>query len=526
MKNTKRILALILAVLMMLASSACASKPQPNTKKEKTTGAQKETEKIPERAETSDVIPETEVETTVSETEQGLTTEQTENTNVQTETTKVEEPANKYEIYSISDYCRDMAVISTSAGCGYINSNGKVIIEPIYDEAYGFEYFDGSYIALVKKNGKYGYIDRDGKIVIDYKYNSAETEIKRISRVSLNGTSFYIDVTNGDIAYTVTGKEVAIGEYSNGYIWVQTKEELISGTKFYLEYYDMNGECVGKIENGQPCIYYGFDYSAVNKWKNAFFYDDSGLSALSLKDGYIWTYRRLGNADGNGSMEISELTPIYHNYFVYEYGWNGADFYYIDYQTMTIKPSALYFSVFSWVDLGNNYYYSVRGDQYDSSYNVILHKDKVLIDLDKINDFSSAEIQGVAYMKYNNKNYFAIHLKSVSNVDFYSLIDDKGNVAIKPTMEYCFMYSYKELIGISYFNRSGVYSFDSGYCKAQDSKTGLWGCIDINGKWIIKPKYDKVSDFVKINSNIIAVANDKSVIGIQGKVLFDLSSID
>lgn len=51
---------------------------------------------------------------------------------------------------------------------GYIDKNGKIIIPPIYEEAFSFK--EG--LSLIKKNGRYGFIDLNGKIVIKpiYKY--------------------------------------------------------------------------------------------------------------------------------------------------------------------------------------------------------------------------------------------------------------------------------------------------------------------------------------------------------------------
>lgn len=56
--------------------------------------------------------------------------------------------------------------------CGYIDKTGKEITGLIY------EYRSGSFsngLALVGKGGKYGYIDKNGKVVIDIKYNTPVT---------------------------------------------------------------------------------------------------------------------------------------------------------------------------------------------------------------------------------------------------------------------------------------------------------------------------------------------------------------
>jgi len=52
---------------------------------------------------------------------------------------------------------------------GYINGNGEVVINPVYEGA--FEFSDGR--ALVQLNGKWGYIDRDNNIVVDAVFEEA-----------------------------------------------------------------------------------------------------------------------------------------------------------------------------------------------------------------------------------------------------------------------------------------------------------------------------------------------------------------
>ena len=45
---------------------------------------------------------------------------------------------------------------------GYMDKNGKMVIEPQFEE--GFEFHEG--IAIVKKDGKYGFIDKTGNFII------------------------------------------------------------------------------------------------------------------------------------------------------------------------------------------------------------------------------------------------------------------------------------------------------------------------------------------------------------------------
>jgi hypothetical protein len=56
----------------------------------------------------------------------------------------------------------------TCYGCGYIDKSGKEVIEPIYEEAEEFGWYN---LAKVRLEGDYGLIDTAGNVVIDIKYD-------------------------------------------------------------------------------------------------------------------------------------------------------------------------------------------------------------------------------------------------------------------------------------------------------------------------------------------------------------------
>lgn len=62
----------------------------------------------------------------------------------------------------------DLCPVKRSFLWGYIDSNGKVIVEPRFEIANHFERMvDGSYIALVMKDGKYGYLNDKGDYIFE-----------------------------------------------------------------------------------------------------------------------------------------------------------------------------------------------------------------------------------------------------------------------------------------------------------------------------------------------------------------------
>ena len=89
---------------------------------------------------------------------------------------------------------------------GYKNSEGKEVVTPKYDLAYGFT--EG--MAAVRLNGKYGYINEIGKEVISPKYDFTWKFIGGYAAVKLAGKTGFIDPS---------GKEVVapIYEEANNY---------------------------------------------------------------------------------------------------------------------------------------------------------------------------------------------------------------------------------------------------------------------------------------------------------------------
>ena len=89
---------------------------------------------------------------------------------------------------------------------GYKTREGKQVVAPKYDLAYGFT--EG--LAAVRLNGKYGYINETGKEVVAPKYDFTWKFIGGFAAVKLAGKTGFIDLS---------GKEVVapIYEEANNY---------------------------------------------------------------------------------------------------------------------------------------------------------------------------------------------------------------------------------------------------------------------------------------------------------------------
>lgn len=82
--------------------------------------------------------------------------------------------------------------IFNNQGEGLINSDGKMLLQPKYEEVHLFQFG----LACVKMNGKYGFVDEQEKLVIDYQFdtNSWFYEENR-AEVSKSHDCFIIDRT-------------------------------------------------------------------------------------------------------------------------------------------------------------------------------------------------------------------------------------------------------------------------------------------------------------------------------------------
>ncbi|MBR2431543.1 MAG: WG repeat-containing protein, partial [Clostridia bacterium] len=133
-------------------------------------------------------------------------------------------PDGKYKVESIGTFSEGLAVITTDKGYGYMNTRGEVVIAPKY--SYACDFKDG-WARVTDNSGKNGYIDKSGNYVIEPKYDYVSDTFDKIAQVQIDGVDKYIN-RNGDILYTVTGQESGRGAISNGYFWVETKEETLS----------------------------------------------------------------------------------------------------------------------------------------------------------------------------------------------------------------------------------------------------------------------------------------------------------
>jgi predicted DNA-binding WGR domain protein len=89
----------------------------------------------------------------------------------------------------LSSRCEGLALVQMNNKWGYINKEGKVVIEPQFDEA---EFFNEG-LARVQMNNKWGYINKEGKIVIEPQFKNGFDFNEGLARVQMNDKWGYIN---------------------------------------------------------------------------------------------------------------------------------------------------------------------------------------------------------------------------------------------------------------------------------------------------------------------------------------------
>lgn len=417
------------------------------------------------------------------------------------------------------------------------STNEKVDMESI--EISQIDAFSDGLAKFKAANG-YGYMDATGQIVIEPRYQYAE-DFNTLAKVQKNDNDPFLLINkNGQTVYTFTGKEAAVGEFSNGYFWVETMNETIAGDVHTMTYFDQNGNKAFTIENAAPTIR---KYPASNIDKGIMV--EKSLSSFN-KWGYavvtIGKYEKFIDTKGNiiplsdlGYTDMEEdfsVTRMIGNYV----SINNVTLY-IDFANKMAekvgKAESLMMNIndLTFKHLNNDYYGLYYTDTYRSSqgtsvlnhkiYRYILKDNQILFDLASIDEFGGANVLDVEHMDVHGNSYFNVLLKNKNDVIFSSIIDIEGNVVMAPSKDIILAKrSYYTEVLVSINMDYSCYNCNSGVILAKDEQTGLMGYIDVNGAFVINPTYSTASEFQVINSNAVAVVNGNTVINHKGEIIF------
>ena len=400
-----------------------------------------------------------------------------------------------YTITSISPIHNGLARFKTSENkYGYMDINGNVVIEPIYTSAQ--EVFDEN-AARVCKDDMYLLIDRKGNTLCEL------------------------------------GSDVkGIGSFKNGYIWVSTIKETLSKNISVLTYYNEKGGKAFSIED----VDYVEKFSSFNEYGYA-------LVDVYTDSWYQSQYSRVIDTQGNFVDFIPEntyITTINGNYVitVNRIGEMMSYLKYIDFSNKKLLSAEnitdLQVNIKKLTNTDRNgrdiYSCTDRGTTANTdkcNMYLLLNGNNILMNLYDIPEFKDvAFFKAIECGTYNNKTYYTVYLTNKSGVAFSSVIDENGNMIIAPTKNFSLGYSYDKTVNYFIHKYYQAYSFSAGLCKAKDPETGLFGFIDLNGKWVIEPQYKNVTDFSEYNGEAYAVVDETMIINSKGKVVFTAKQTD
>ena len=165
---------------------------------------------------------------------------------------------------------------------GYINKDGKVVIEPSFQNASFF--FDG--LAAVRESNRRKYINKNGDVVIEGNFSSTGNFSEGKAAVRFDGRWGYINKSG---SFIINPKYRSAHSFSDGRAFVRSID--------FRDYFYINGEGI-KLEN--PNLPDDFDFIDENEFRD-------GLALVRNDDnfGYI-------NRDGNTVIDFkySEARPF------------------------------------------------------------------------------------------------------------------------------------------------------------------------------------------------------------------------
>ena len=361
---------------------------------------------------------------------------------------------------------------------GYINNYGKIVIKPNY--TVGYDFYEG--LASVREYDKYGFIDSEGKYVIEPKYDLAFNFYNGIAKVFLKGAPFFID-KNGKIViskkYTsleFVNKDLAIvttASDKKGVLNLVSNNLVIDTIYSSITNFKNGVAIVTKQEVSQKGNYIIYRPAVIditgkllvpfNKFIEINDYND-GIAKVYFKDSES-DDEIYGFIDDKGNLLFQENYTG--KYFLPDYFNDGIG-------KISIKKKLS--------ETSYNYY-----DGYINKTGKIVLNDTIN---DRLRDFSC----GRAFILDSNRDY--------------KIVDTNLNKIGNNT--------YKNFLGNGFINNYAIVSNDVKF-----------GIIDINGNYIVAPKYDLINEIGVVNGYFYyGIENDEEttlwgVANINGTSIID-----
>ncbi len=164
--------------------------------------------------------------------------------------------------------------INDKNGGGYINKNGKIILEQKYN--FAFRYI-GDYAIVQGKNLKYGVIDKNGKTVIDFEYDNLDNLNENLVTYNENGKFGFIDIVKNQKSKAIYDN---IKKFKGGLApvcvndkwgFINTKGEYVIPPKYYA---------VSNFSEGLAAV-------SSSEHKTDGYINKKGETVIPFKDNYL-----------------------------------------------------------------------------------------------------------------------------------------------------------------------------------------------------------------------------------------------
>lgn len=395
-----------------------------------------------------------------------------------------------------SGFSQGLAPVRKNGKWGYIDMQGKTVIDFRFDDAFGFS----DDLARVVVSGKSGYINKEGEIVIAPKYDDCSEFHEGVAAAMLNNKYGFIG-KNGEWIIKPTYDAIDFGRYDSS--WEKTNIlQIIKG--------DLTG--VARVENGRVKIL------VQPKYTNLYpFYDGEAKFVIlhKGKDGQIGSSMTEGYVNKEG-----------HEVFSWESKDEEGEMY--EYLSEGMRPYRNVKKLWGFADRNFKVAISCKYDrveQFNNGIAVCYKGDKVgLIDkqgkllLEPLYEtiVPVPEEGYVIAQKGNQMQLISTNsFKPVSRE--YDAIGRGGKIlAVMEKGKVGFICSDGKELAVPQYEECESFAFWEDY--AWVKKNGKWICVDQHGKQKFQDEFDGVTLF---QEDLAAVKKESKwgVIGKNGNVV-------
>lgn len=410
---------------------------------------------------------------------------------------------------------------------GIINFEGKKLTKPIYEEIDTFQYKEGE--LLVKKDGKYGVINIKGKTLVKNNYDKIETD-KYYEDENGYRKDGYIVSNKTEQGYrygyvNLEGNEIIETKYNDLYRILEIESEDI-----YIICAE-NGQ-YGLIKNDKKIIeneYQSLTYSESSNTITAIKGKKYGVisidgntiipfeySQIDITGEYIYAKdekEKIKVFDSKGNkIELDENIAILNvkdtNYKIQIETKNNKTTYSIyENDKKSTQKQYTYIQY-----LFDNYFIASNSN---GKLGIIDNKEKTKVEFN-YNSIQQIENTKMIQTLNNSTNITEIYSKEMKK------ISELKDAILKNKVDYIELYNDNEIKYISKDEKevknTELFTQNKIFAKKVNNR---WGFIDSNGKQIIEPQYEKVTEINKYGFAGVKLNGKWGVVNNEGKIIVE-----